>query len=90
MARSSPHRGAPIAAARWPLLFIGSVVLVAIVVAVPFVVHAAVRETIGARAATWAAIGLGAAMLVALAIAWVLLRARRHAAEDVAHGFEPT
>lgn len=80
----------PVPAARWPILFIGSVVFVVVGVAVPFIVHNLLRDRIGSTGATWAAVGVGVALLVAISIAWVLLRARRHAREDLAHGFEPT
>jgi hypothetical protein len=75
--RSSRHRGTPIAAARWPLLLVGSVILVAIAAAAPFVAHALVAGRVGPRTATWISIAVGAVMLLVLATAWTSLRARR-------------
>lgn len=73
------RRRAPVrlTAAAWPLILAGSVVLVAVVVAAPLIVHAWLDERIGGPAATWIAVGTGLGALVVLASAWVLARTHR-------------
>jgi hypothetical protein len=80
--RARPERTASVAAARWPLLLVISVGLVGVAVAAPFALFAALAERVGPTRAGWSAAALGAAMLVILSIAWVLLRARRHELEE--------
>lgn len=59
-----------IAAAKWPLMLLGAIALVAVAVAAPFAAHALVRDDS-------AVVLVGLVMLVAIAIPWVLLRSRR-------------
>lgn len=73
----TPEPEPPIAAANWPLVLIVSLAAVALIAATPFVVHAALAEVVAPEVALWASIGAGFALLVALAAAWVMARARR-------------
>ncbi len=66
-----------IAAAKWPMILIASVVLVAIVAATPFVIHRLVSEVAPARTATWVTVIAGLVLALVLATAWVFLRRRR-------------
>jgi hypothetical protein len=76
MATTRAHQH-PIAAARWPVLLVGSIVLVGIAILAPIAVHVAVRELLPPMTAAWTAVAVAGAMVVALAAAWVMLRTRR-------------
>jgi ABC-type Fe3+ transport system permease subunit len=68
-----------ISAARWPLLLAGSVLLVAITVGAPLVVFEALQRTVGGSTATLAALATAIGMVIAVAVAWVVIRTRREA-----------
>jgi hypothetical protein len=74
----------------WPLTVLFALAAIALIAAAPYVVYDAIAGHVGSRVALWIALAIGAAMLIALASAWVLMRARRNAARDRAHGLEPT
>jgi hypothetical protein len=74
----------------WPLAVIVNLAAVALVAAVPFVVHEAVRGHVDPWVAMAISVAVGAVLLIALAVVWVLARARRNAPSDRAHGLEPT
>lgn len=69
---------------------ITSLALVALVAATPFVVAEVIRGRVDPATANWISIAVGGLMLIAIAIAWVLMRARRNAARDRAKGLEPS
>jgi hypothetical protein len=68
-----------ISAARWPLLLATSVLLFALTVAAPLVVFTILERTVRGSTATLAALATGIAMVIAIAVAWVLIRSRREA-----------
>lgn len=74
----------------WPLAVVVALAAVALAAAAPFVVYDAIAGHVGSRVALWISFAVGLAMLLGLAAAWVLMRARRHAARDLARGLEPT
>jgi hypothetical protein len=74
----------------WPLAVILALAAVALAAAAPFVVYEAIAGHVGSRIALWVSAAVGVAMLFGLAAAWVLMRARRNAARDLARGLEPT
>lgn len=74
----------------WQLAVILALAAVALAAAAPFVVYDAIAGHVGSRVALWISLAIGVAMLLGLATAWVLMRARRNAARDLARGLEPT
>jgi hypothetical protein len=74
----------------WPLAVLVNLAAVALIAAAPFVVHEAIRGHVDPGVAMAISVAVGAVLLIALAAAWVLARARRNAATDRAHGVEPT
>jgi hypothetical protein len=75
---------------RTPLVLLVALAAVAVAAAAPFVAYDAMAGHVGSRVAMWISFAVGAVMLIGLAIAWVLLRARRNAPRDYAKGLEPT
>ena len=74
----------------WPLAVIVNIAAVALIAAAPFVVHEALRGHVDSRVAMAISVAVGAVLLIALAAALVVARARRNAPSDRAHGLEPT
>lgn len=74
----------------WPLNAILGLAAVALIAAAPFVVYEVIRYDVAPGVAPWISFAIGAVMLIGIASAWVLLRARRNARSDRAKGLEPT
>ena len=68
-----------ISAASWPLLAVGSVILAGLTLIAPLAVYTALERVVPASTATLVAVATGVAMIVAIAVAWVLVRSRREA-----------
>lgn len=60
-----------------PLLAVVALVAIALAAAAPLIVYDALAGHLGSRIALYWSLAVGAAVLIGLAAAWVLLRSRR-------------
>jgi hypothetical protein len=60
-----------------PITLLFALAAIVLIAAAPYVVYDAIAGHIGSRAALWISLAIGAAMLIGLASAWVLMRQRR-------------